>query len=128
MTAGRPTSYTDDLLGKAREYLTDFESQDEVTPTIAGLSMYIGIARATVYDWASQPEKQEFSDIVEKVMQKQELMLVSSGLKGDFNASITKLALTKHNYSDKTETDNLHTFDFTNQSDEQLKAIIDGKS
>ncbi len=126
--AGRPTIYTDELLIKAEEYLTDFQSQEEVTPTVAGLSLYIGISRDTVYDWSSQPEKAEFSDIVSRLMAKQELLLVSNGLKGDFNASITKLALTKHNYSDKTETDNLHTFDFTNQSDEQLKSIINGES
>lgn len=128
MTAGRPTIYSDKLLVKAEKYLTDFESQEEVTPTIAGLSLYIGIARSTVYEWAEDPEKRKFSDIVGKLMAKQELLLVANGLKGDFNASITKLALTKHNYSDKTETDNLHTFDFTNQSDEQLKAIINGES
>jgi len=124
----RPTIYSDELVAKAEAYLTDFESQDEVTPTIAGLSLYIGIARSTVYEWTDDPEKRAFSDIVGKLMAKQELLLVANGLKGEFNASITKLALTKHNYSDKTETDNLHTFDFTNQSDEQLKAIIDGKS
>ena len=30
-------------------------------------------------------------------------MLANSGLKGDTNASITKLLLTKHGYSDKVE-------------------------
>jgi hypothetical protein len=37
-------------------------------------------------------------------MQKQEKGLLKGGIEGTYNSTITKLMLTKHNYSDKQET------------------------
>jgi hypothetical protein len=36
---------------------------------------------------------------------KQERQLISGGLTNEFNSAITKMMLTKHGYTDKTETD-----------------------
>lgn len=100
---GRPTKYNKEILEKAIAYLDGGYEALEPVPTIAGLSLQLNIARETVYDWAKQDEKGDFSDIVSNLMAKQEMGLMAGGIRGEFNASITKLALTKHGYSDKQE-------------------------
>ena len=102
---GRPTDYNDSILEKANDYLENYESYEDVIPSVAGLASVLGIARSTVYDWAKQEEKKEFSDILQEILSKQERVLINKGLTGDFNSNITKLALGKHGYSDKQETD-----------------------
>jgi len=101
----RPTTYSQEILDKAREYLGVYGTLDEVIPSVEGLAVYLDIARSTIYDWESQEEKQEFSDIIEKLLAKQAKELANKGLEGKFNSTITKVILTKHGYSDKTETD-----------------------
>lgn len=125
---GRPTDYGAEKLEKARHYLAHYEEYDDAIPSIAGLSLVLGIARSTVYDWASQPEKAEFSDILQEILSTQEKVLVNKGLKGEFNSNIVKLALGKHGYSDKQEltgpdggalrTDNKWTVEFVNAAPE----------
>ena len=106
MAFGRPTNYTDEMLQKAMDYVTKFdEIEDEIVPTVVGLSRYIGRSRQTIYEWCSHPEKADFSDIVKQVEDMQHLKLISGGLGGTMNHSITKLMLTKHGYSDKQEID-----------------------
>ena len=103
MSGGRPTKYNQAILDKAKDYVAIGYELEEPVPTIAGLSLWLNIARDTVYDWADQEDKAEFSYIVKRLMAKQEMKLSAGGIKGDFNASITKLLLTKHGYSDKKE-------------------------
>ena len=106
MPAGRPTKYDPvKTLEATREYIEKYQTlgNEEVIPTIAGLSVHLKISRETIYDWAKDEKKERFSDIIGELMAKQELALMSGGLGGNFNPTITKLALTKHNYSDKQE-------------------------
>lgn len=103
MPGGRPTDYNDAILKKTKLYLDTFDSEGDVIPTIAGLALYLGLSRETIYDWSSQDTKKEFSDIVKDLMAKQEKTLINSGLSGKFNSNIVKLALGKHGYSDKQE-------------------------
>jgi len=100
---GRPTRYNKSILEKANSYISGEYEKEEVIPTIAGLSLHLDISRDTVYDWSSQDDKREFSDIVSKLMAWQEVKLTNGGITGNFNASITKLMLTKHGYTDKQE-------------------------
>jgi len=100
---GRPTKYNDDMIGLADEYILSGYMDNEQFPTIAGLSLHLNVTRSTVYAWAKEEEKADFSDIVEKLMSFQELKLMNGGITGDYNSTITKLAMTKHNYSDKSE-------------------------
>lgn len=79
-------------------------------PSVAGLAVYLGVARQTVRDWANQGEQEdaedlyvEFSTIVETVLAEQELRLSSKGVSGEYNSVISKLLLTKHGYSDKQD-------------------------
>lgn len=103
MPAGRPTVYNKDILKTARGYLTSFKDMGDPVPTIAGLACVINVTRETCYDWARDPNKAEFSDILKELAQRQERELVAHGLVGNFNAPITKMMLTKHGYSDATK-------------------------
>lgn len=110
MAGGRPSDCTDNLVAYAREYLDGgWKDQEEACPTIAGLAVWLKISRETVRDWAANPDRSElhgqFSCIVDELMATQELKLASGGLRGDMNASITKLLLSKHGYSDKVESE-----------------------
>lgn len=102
----RPSTYTEEMLAKAREYVEIYHDElGELVPTVVGLCDYIGRSKSIVYDWAKDPEKAEFSDILEQISAKQEKALVMGGLSGQFNSVITKMMMTKHGYSDKQEID-----------------------
>ena len=96
---GRPTKYTPELLEECHRYLTDYNT----LPSIAGLAVRLGIARETLQAWARDNDKEEFSHIYTQLLAKQEDELIRNGLMGHFNASITKMILTKHGYSDKVD-------------------------
>lgn len=102
---GRPTTYTQEVIDKATEYLTHYDMQGDVVPTVAGLAQYIGRSRETLHTWAKDENKPEFSDIYKEIMEIQEQKLVNGGLMSDYNPQITKMMLTKHGYSDKQEID-----------------------
>ena len=106
MPGGRPTKYDPiETLAKTKEYIRDYRTlgNEEVIPTIAGLAFFLKVSRETIYAWAKEEEKHKFSDIVDDLMARQELALVNGGLGNTMNPTITKLALTKHGYSDKSE-------------------------
>jgi hypothetical protein len=122
MHTGRPTDYSTKILEKAQEYLnlcvdeefnwikstgdksTSYEHRIKVNlPSIEGLARYLGVARSTVYEW--QKLYDDFSDILEEILAEQAQRLINNGLSGDYNPTISKLILTKHGYSDKSETD-----------------------
>ena len=105
MNAGRPTKYNQEIVETAKDYVVNFADYGDDVPTIAGLAITIGTHRDTIYDWAKQPDKAAFSDIVKMLSTNQERKLVNGGLNGSMNPTIAKLMLAKHGYSDKTETD-----------------------
>ena len=107
MAGGRPTKYNQGILDKANDYLVNYAEYGDQMPSHASLSLELGISRETLYEWGKQEEKQEFSDILEKMLRSQERVLFNKGLTGDFNPAIAKLALGKHGYSDKQ--DNTHS-------------------
>ena len=72
-------------------------------PSIAGLAVYLKISRDTVYEWSKLYP--DFSDILAEILAEQEKRLMEAGLKGDYNSNIAKLALGKHGYHDKVDTD-----------------------
>lgn len=104
MTAGRPSKYSDELCRKARAYVNGgYEACGDAVPQIAGLALELGISRDTVYQWAADPEKQEFSDIVANCMSAQERKLVNGALLGIMNPTISKLLLVKHGHSERIQ-------------------------
>jgi len=70
-------------------------------PTIEGLAVHLIVARSTLYKWGDTYPK--FSDILEQLKAAQASQLIQKGLKNEYNASITKLMLTKHGYTDRQE-------------------------
>jgi hypothetical protein len=96
---GRPSKYTPDLIAKAREYADN----NHDFPMIAELALELEVSRDTLYAWALEPDKQEFSDILEKVMAKQEVKLAKGALVGDYHAGFAKMMMTKHGYSDRQD-------------------------
>ena len=129
MPAGRPTKYTPELIEAAHAYVNGgWEEEGDLIPSHAGLAVTIGVSRDTLYDWNSNPEKQEFSDILAKCNILQERKLLNGGLSGSFNAQITKLALGKQGYSDKIDQVSDININVSEYSDAQLDAIISENS
>lgn len=100
---GRPTKYSSDIIKKTEEYLLNYQENGDRIPMICGLALYLGLNKDTIYDWVKHDDKKEFSDLVGDIMQTQEKMLVNEGLAGNFNSTITKLALGKHGFHDKQD-------------------------
>jgi len=105
--AGRPSDYTPEIVKKAWYYVDGgWEKVGDPVPSVAGLACEIGIRRETCHAWAKDQTK-EFSNILSAIAEKQERQLLRGGLSNAFNASITKMMMTKHGYSDAMK--NEHT-------------------
>lgn len=112
---GRPTRLNADVLKQANEYISFFLMTEvereaigdkrknifEVVPSVAGLAIYLNIARSTLQLW--EKSGNDFSGTLDRLKAVQEVLLVNGGLKGDLNSTITKLMLTNHGYSDKQD-------------------------
>jgi hypothetical protein len=111
MPGGRPTDYSEEIVKKTQEYIDSCEDTTELVgtniytkvnlPSIEGLACYIKVSRPTIYLW--KQEHKEFSYILEDLLAKQARVLLSNGLSGRYNSTISKLILTKHGYTDKQE-------------------------
>lgn len=101
---GRPSGLTPEMIERARNYMMgDFKEMGNTVPSIAGLSCYLGIGRSTIYEW--EKVSKDFSDTLEGIKAKQEMMLIDGGLDQRFSGTISKLMLANHGYSDKSQTD-----------------------
>lgn len=90
------------LVSPAWEYVKGgYKDHGHVIPTIAGMAIVLGVTRAAIHNWGKEVD--EFVDIVSTLLATQEQELISNGLAGNYNPSISKLILTKHGYSDKIE-------------------------
>lgn len=103
MPGGRPTKYSQKMLDDTKDYLENHSLYGDMVPSVVGLACHLKLHTRTLYDWASQPEKHQFSAMFEQVTQIQERLLLSGGLSGQYNPAITKLMLSKHGYSEKTQ-------------------------
>jgi len=104
MPGGRPTDYTPEIVQKARDYVDgEWKELSHKIPSVARLAIHLNLNRSTIYDWSSQEEKKEFSNILDDLLAIQEFTLVDNGLDGSFNPSIAKLVLGKHGYHEKQD-------------------------
>jgi len=101
----RPTKYNEKINKKALDYLANYREYGDLIPSAAGLACVLEIGRRTLHDWAVQADKAEFSRILDKIQATQERVLLTNGLSGEFNSAIVKLALGKHGYSEKQQTE-----------------------
>lgn len=93
----RPSTYRDDIPELVLEYVKNFETHGDLLPTVEGLALYLNIPKRTLYEWAARDDKAEFSHTLAVLKDRQAKMLMENGLRGDYNAAITKLMLS-HNH------------------------------
>jgi len=99
------TSFTDEIEQAALAYIEiGYQELDHTIPSVVGMSLALNVNKSTLYKWSDDGHG-TFSDTLAKCNAKQHMMLLSKGLSGDYNAAITKLALSNHGYSEKTSTD-----------------------
>lgn len=134
MAGGRPTDYSEQIAIDSWDYISrcaDTYKDNRLTvnlPSIEGLAFHLEVSRSTIYLW--QKEHQEFSDILEVLLQKQAQSLLNNGLSGAYNSTIAKLILTKHGYTDKTEVDQKtvvkdERIDDSKFTDEELRVLAE---
>lgn len=100
---GRPTKYNEGLQELADTYIFNYKDHDAVIPSRVGLCCFLGIAKSTSYEWESLYP--EFSDTLASIDAMQEHVALNRGLDGTFNATIVKLVMANHGYSDKQSLD-----------------------
>lgn len=96
----RPSEKPGNLVDLISDYIKSTQENSEL-PSIAGLAVFIGFAKSTVYKWAE--EDSEFSDALGSVSTLQEHNLINKSLNGEWNSAISKLLLHNHGYSDRSE-------------------------
>ena len=113
---GRPTKLTEEIIKQAENYIAgDWEKLKHVMPSAVGLAKVIGVSKKTLYNWADNND--DFLHILAELNTEQEFTLLNKGLTGEFNTAITKLVLTKHDYSDKVSQD-------VTSSDGSMKPVV----
>jgi hypothetical protein len=99
----RPTKYNKDILKQAEDYLENYEEYEHPLPTIEGLASVLGTHKDTIYDWESQEDKTEFSDVVKRIRNAKSIALQHGGLTNKFNAKISGLLLGHEGYRDSKD-------------------------
>ncbi len=102
---GRPTKYSPELLAKAEEYLTSWKKLGDVVPMLAGLACHLEVSKKAIEEWEKDDDKPEFARVCARVRVLQEQTLINKGLSRESDASLSKLLLMKHGYSDRQEVD-----------------------
>lgn len=110
MSAGRPSEYKEEYIGKVDEYLSisvDQETEYHKTrgeksdgfdriikvklPTVEGFAQFIGVNKTSLYEW--EKIHPIFSNALDKIRTEQQKRLIDNGLSGDYNPVIAKLIL-----------------------------------
>ena len=95
-----------ELLETAEKYIDDYNDYGDAMPSIAGISLVLGISRQVMYNWRDENHatyNEKWAEIHDRLLTKQENVLLNNGLTNVFNPAITKLALGKHGYKERVE-------------------------
>jgi len=135
---GRPSVYNEELQKKADDYL-DFPLFETISkevvvkdqiqvinierpnsiPTVAGLALHLGISRETVYAWAKDTKKSQFSDTFNRLKAKQHEFLVYHGLTRGYDSSFAKfMAVNVTDLRDKVTQENTGTVEIVIDNDD----------
>lgn len=96
----RPTDYGPQIVEQAEAFVLQ-RLEEKRLPTIEGLAVHLGVSRDTLYAW--EGEHAEFSDMLEFLRATQGDELITNGLSGKYNASMSRLLLTKHGYRESSD-------------------------
>ena len=103
---GRKSTLTQEVVDRANAYLIyDFQNVGDLVTSAVGLAQYLGVTKGMLYQWADMDTKlgRDFKDTLRACVEKQEKMLISGGLGGAYNATITKLMMANHGYHEKQQ-------------------------
>jgi hypothetical protein len=124
------TQYNAEIQSKADDYVAGlYESCGDPFPSVAGLACYLGRTRECMYEWGRNHPL--FSDTLKKCLTAQEKIALAGGITNKFNATITKLVLANHGYSDKQDMtlqggEKPIKLDVTLSPEEAYRKMIDG--
>jgi len=101
---GRHTECSQEMADQASEYIENYSKCGDAIPSAVGMAIELNVAESTLYKWAEDGHF-DFSETLAFCKTAQHRKLMNMGLTGEFNATIVKLALSNHGYSEKTSTD-----------------------
>ena len=112
-TVGRPSKYNEEIQKYADDYIDNYldyevindKSVPNTIPSKCDLAFKLRVHRETITNWGK--ENRQFLDTLERINQKQELMLSKFGLNRGYDGAITKMHMVNlTGYKDKVETIN----------------------
>lgn len=120
-----------DRVEHARSYLLGgWPLSGAEVPSLAGLACWFGVGRHTIRAWCDEDE--DFAEVVEGIHAMQEVRLIDGGLNKSYDGSVTKLLLTRHGYSDKSQIEHsgtmrqeVATIDPSQLSEPTLRELIE---
>lgn len=80
---GRPTKYNNRVNKRVMDYTKNCQENDKF-PTIEELASILNVGTRTIYEWIDIYD--DFSQTIEMLRDLQRQMLVSKGLKGEYNS------------------------------------------
>lgn len=100
---GRPTDYSEELLQKAIDYLERCKNDTTSMPSVSQLAVELGVDRQTITDWADLDDRPTFTRTYKAIKALQEQDIISKGLKGKYNPSMSIFLLKANHNMIETE-------------------------
>lgn len=119
---GRPVEYTEEVVKKLPEYL-QWCKDNESLPKRAGFAVYIGVSKSTLWEW--EQKERQLSNALKELDSIQENQIIDNALVNKYNAVISKLLLSNHGYSDKSQVDQTVKATVEEKPDMDTKEKID---
>ena len=132
---GQPTLYSELMNINAMVYLFEYKEQGDVIPSVAGLAVWLSVARSTIYEWGKVHPA--FSDTLEAILAEQNRLALSGGISGAWSGPICKLVLSNHGMVERKQTDHVSsdgsmapapTIDATKLSSDTIKELLDARA